>query len=410
MIGDVNVRLIMQHTLATPIVIILLLLVPLAGAQDVSRGDEKFTRTDRARGAAVELRPETTIYGNEIRFGQIARWADADKDVFEPLSQLIVARFGEKQAVRGISIVELRTLLRDAGINTSMMNFTGALTCTITRSDAQVSNPDKLDQLITAQNKNNEPTTAPDAPRGGDFSRHQPAPDATPVAFQGESERGVQTLRNLLTADLASRVKVPVETLQMTFRGEDERILRLAEPQFRFTLDGQRVGNLGEVSWQVTVTSDKGSTRSFIQARAQAWQDQLVVTRPLAVKQPITEADVVERRTLVDRVSDDMLLKRDQVIGQLASRDLKPGTVMTGRLVDPVQLVRPGQFVTIEHAVGAVSVKIVARAIDGGSYGQTIRVKNETTREMFRATVTGPQAASINPVTPARDPVALGNG
>ena len=63
---------------------------------------------------------------------------------------------------------------------------------------------------------------------------------------------------------------------------------------------------------------------------------------------------------------------------------------------------------TIEHAVGAVSVKIVARAIDGGSYGQTIRVKNETTREMFRAMITGPQTASVNPVTPASDPVAMG--
>ena len=221
-----------------------------------------------------------------------------------------------------------------------MMNFTGSLTCTITRSDAQVSNPDKLDQLISAQNK--VESSSDNAPRDGDFSRHQPTPDATGINLASKPDESVQTLRDLLTTDLASRLKIPVETLQITFRGEDDRLLRLAQPQFRFSIDGQRVGNLGEVSWQVTVTSDKGSTRSFIQARAQAWQNQLVVTRPLAVKQPIGDADVVERRTLVDRISDDMLLNRDQVIGQLAARDLKPGVIMTGRLVDPVQLVRPG--------------------------------------------------------------------
>lgn len=396
-------RIDITYILAMPVV--LLLLAPFATAQDVTQGAEKFTRSDRARGASIELRAEATIYGNEIRFGQIARWADVDRDIFEPLAQLIVARFGEKQAVRSLSIAELRSLLRDAGVNVSMMNFTGSLTCTITRSDAQVSNPDKLDQLIAAEERSNAPALSTSPARAEDRGGTQVA--ASSVQFDAAPEKTVQTLRDLLTADLASRVKLPVESLQLTFRGEDDRILRLAEPQFRFSIDGQRVGNLGDVSWQVTITSDKGSTRSFIQARAQAWQNQLVVARPLSVKQLITAADVVERRTLVDRVSDDPLLSREQVVNQQASRDLKAGTVMTARLVDPVQLVRPGQFVSIEHSVGSVMVKIVARAVDGGSFGQTIRVKSETTREVFRVTVTGPQTASINPVAPPSEPVAI---
>jgi flagella basal body P-ring formation protein FlgA len=403
------VRIDTQNFLATTVVWIVALVAPFAVAQEAPRAVEKFTRSDRTSGATIELRSEATIYGNEIRFAQIARWADADRDVFEPLAQLVVARMSDKQAVRGIAIAELRSLLRDAGVNTSMMNFTGSLTCTITRSDAEVSNPDKLDQLITAQNQDAQPSPSRDVAQGGEFSRDLPAPASAPVAIEAEAEKGVQTLRDLLTADLASRLRISTDSLQMTFRGEHDRLLRLAEPAFRFTIDGQRVGNLGDVSWQVTITSDKGSTRSFIQARAQAWQSQLVVTRPLAVKQPITDADVVERRTLVDRMTDDPLLKREQVVGQVASRDLKPGTVMTGRLVDPVQLVRPGQFVSIEHAVGAVKVKIVARAVDGGSMGQTIRVKNETTREILRVTVTGPQTASINPPAAASEPVALGS-
>ncbi len=333
-------------------------------------------RSDRATGAAVELRTETTVIGNEIRFRQIARWADADKDVFDPIGDLVVARFGAKQSVRSISVGELRELLRDAGINTVMMNFAGSLTCSITRSDVAVAQEEKLEQVIS-QKSASKPLIS------------------EPVA---EEQTGTRSLRAALESDLASRLHLPLESLQITFKGEDDKILRLSEPQVRFGIQPQRASNLGDVSWHVTLTTDAGgSTKAFVTARAQAWQDQLVAVRPLATKQIITEADVAERRTLVDRLDEDPLLKRPQTVGQQASRPLKPGTVLTSKLVDAVQLVRPGQFVTIEHATGAVRVKIVARAVDGGTFGQSIRVKNETTREIMRVTVTGPQEASINP-------------
>jgi hypothetical protein len=38
--------------------------------------------------------------------------------------------------------------------------------------------------------------------------------------------------------------------------------------------------------------------------------------------------------------------------------------------------------------------------MEGGSYGQTIRVKNEATREVFQVVLTGPQTATMNLATP----------
>jgi len=363
-------------------VLVLALLAQLASAQ-LAHGQEKFLRSDTASGVAVELRGESTVIGQEIRFRQIARWSDTDKAVFEPLGELIVARFGDKQGVKSISIPELRTLLRDAGVNTSMMNFAGALSCTITRSDVEVAQEKKLEQFVASK--------TPDAVKT----------ETKVVEIAGDA--GDRSLRSILTADLASRLKIPAETLQITFRTEDEKLLRLAEPQFQFGINAQRVGDLGEVSWHVNVTSEGKVRRTFVQARAQAWQDQLVVVKPLGVGQILTDADVVERRILADSVSNDPLLKRDQAVGQQAARDLKAGNVLTGKLVDSVQLIRPGQYVTIEQNNGGVSVRIVARAIDGGKFGQTVRVKNETTREIFRVTVTGPQQGSINPAATKTD-------
>jgi flagella basal body P-ring formation protein FlgA len=181
----------------------------------------------------------------------------------------------------------------------------------------------------------------------------------------------------------------------MTFLPQDERLLSLSEPNFRFQVDPNRARNLGEVSWNVLVFADNTSQRAVVSATARAWQSQLVVSRPIGFKQIITENDVVERRALIDRLSDETVLAKSQAVGQQAARELKPGVVLTGRMVDAIQLVRAGQFVTVVYRQGSVELKTVAKALEPGSFGQTIRVKNEATKDIFEVVLTGPQTASM---------------
>lgn len=64
-------------------------------------------------------------------------------------------------------------------------------------------------------------------------------------------------------------------------------------------------------------------------------------------------------------------------------------------MVDAVPLVRAGQLVTVVLQQGSVQVKTVARAMEGGSFGQSIRVKNEATRDIFEVVLTGPQTGRL---------------
>src|SRR5690606_36228000 len=104
---------------------------------------------------------------------------------------------------------------------------------------------------------------------------------------------------------------------------------------------------LGRVSWDVIIEADGQTQKARLTGTARAWQQQLVVTKPLAFKQIIREDDVVDRRTLVDHLGDAPLLRPEQAIGRMAAMELKPGTVLTARMVDAVPLVRPGQLVTV---------------------------------------------------------------
>jgi flagella basal body P-ring formation protein FlgA len=204
--------------------------------------------------------------------------------------------------------------------------------------------------------------------------------------------------------DLSVRLKVPVEDLHVTFNPKDDQALRLAEPQFKFDIQPKRVRNLGAVAWDVQVltangnaSSSKRSQKMSIAATARAWQRQVVLAKPLAFKQTIRDTDVTERRVLVDNLEDETLLGPKQVIAQQAARELKPGTVITARHVQPVPLARTGQFVTVLLSRGGVTIKTVARAMEEGSYGQTIKVKNEGTKDIFEVVLTGPQEATLGP-------------
>jgi flagella basal body P-ring formation protein FlgA len=126
----------------------------------------------------------------------------------------------------------------------------------------------------------------------------------------------------------------------------------------------------------------------------------------MARRQVIQDTDVTSRRVLVDQLPEATLVSRDQVVGQMASHDLKPGSVVTAQAVEAVPLAKANQYITVTLERGGIRVKGVAKALEGGCYGQTIRVKNEATKDVYQVVLTGPQEGSIAPVAAAESPKA----
>lgn len=352
----------------------------------------------RPAGAMLEIRGDASVIGSEVRLRQICRWSDQDKGLFEPIGDLILARLSSGAPFKALSVDEIRSTLRDAGVNIAAINFTGSINCTVSRSDVQYDEKDGLAKWIEV----NTPTTAPAA-------APELASAVTPATHPDDASP-VRTLRDLLVNDLAVQLNLPVDILQVDFRQQDLHLLNTSTPLFSFDIQPIRNRSLGAVSWNVTVSAGDGQQRRkvTISAQARAWQDQVVIMRPLTSRQIIRTEDLVKRRALVDQTTDDTLLAMDQIVGQQASRDLKPGTILTSKMIDPVTLVKVGQFVTITLDQGSVSIKTVARALEGGVYGQTIRVKNESTRDVYQVILTGPQTATMNLSTPIAPVASVG--
>lgn len=355
--------------------------------------EPKFVPQPLTAGAGtLEFRNDATVQGSEIKLKQLCRWPDSDTNAFTPVADLVVARFDKGAAYRTVTLDEIRATLRDAGVNLAVVRFAGTTRCTVTRGDLAGGDRPGLKQWIEE--------------RGGMVAaatESAPVAAASAVAERPNFDPGaVHTLRECLLADLSQRLNLPIEQLQVSFDSKDTNLLNLAEPSFKFDIQPRRVRDLGEVMWGVTIVAGgRGQQQKVtVTANARAWQQQVVLARPLSFRGVIRADDITERRVLIDHVDPMPVLSKAQVVGQEAARDLQTGTVMTARCVEPVALAKPGQYITVLLTQGSVQVKSVAKAMETGSFGQSIRVKNEATRDVFEVTLTGPQTATMGAVTP----------
>jgi flagella basal body P-ring formation protein FlgA len=370
-------------------------LATIATARIPEAGMEKFVPNIApiSCSGTLQMLKAAEIPGNEIRVRQVVRWSEADSASFSSIADLVIDRFDGSAGNRKLTLEELRSTLTGAGVNLGLVHFSGSGTCLLSHADVLAPAVPTDDRTVIQQWIDQKNKAAADA---------APATQPTDLAVDGSSVGDLESspyhsLRDRLLIDLSQRLNLPVDQLQMTFDPKDRNLLNLSEPAFRFDLQPRRVRDLGRVNWDVTVvTGDKQHTVS-VNADARAWQRQFVMEKAANIKQVIRDTDINQRRVLVDHLAEDQLLTRDQIVGQQAARDLKPGTVLTAKLIDPVPLARNGQYVTVTLNEGGLQVRTVAKAMESGSFGQTIKVKSEQTQDLYDVTLTGPQQASMGP-------------
>ncbi|HEY7116608.1 MAG TPA: flagellar basal body P-ring formation chaperone FlgA [Tepidisphaeraceae bacterium] len=387
--------------------------VELGGSEKFVPGGERFYA-----GATLELRGEVNVIGEEVKLRQVCRWSDSDKAAFEPIADLVLVRLARKSPYRTLTVRELRDTLHDAGVNLGVVRFAGATSCTVARTDVKFDERSALEEWIAnketaaakpplIQAPTSRPTkamTAPPAASAPAKSIPSATAESATLAKAVDEPKPYKSLKEYLVAEASERLNLPPEQLQFHFNPADEKLLNLSEPHFEFNVKGPRYKALGDVTWEVSIVADGQSQKASVTANVRAWQNQLVVNKPLGYRQVIRADDLIDRRTLVDSLSDDPLVTREQVVGEMAGRDLKSGTVLTARLIEPTILVKSGQLVSIVLTQGAIQAKSVARAMEQGTFGQSIRVKNEVTNNVFDVIITGAQTARLPGQAPAEKP------
>ncbi|HEY1683997.1 MAG TPA: flagellar basal body P-ring formation chaperone FlgA [Tepidisphaeraceae bacterium] len=336
------------------------------------------------RIGTLELQSEATVYSSTITLKQICRWSHDDDAVFQPVADLVLSRFAD-QSFASVKADDILNMLQGAGVSPAAVRFTGSAACTVTRIDQPIDRTAALVQWTQATEQSKS-ATQPSADNGL----------ATSVASSSHhADSPISTLEDALTADLANRLQMPVDSLQIKFDPRDDKLLGMTNPPFTFEIAPSRLHNLGNVSWDITLRAGRSSQSAHIAAVARGWQNQVVTANSVQFNQIIRDTDLTEQRVLVDHLDDDQLLTKSQIVNQQAAMDMKIGTLITARKVAAVPMIRTGQLVTVNVRQGGICLQTQARALESATYGQQVHLRNETTKDLFQATVTGPEQADV---------------
>jgi flagella basal body P-ring formation protein FlgA len=141
-------------------------------------------------------------------------------------------------------------------------------------------------------------------------------------------------------------------------------------------------------------------------------EEQLIVTRPLSRGQRFIASDIEIKRVQLDdpaaATATQPAITKEQILGNVASRELKRGDVLTAADMKRPAVVTKDQFMTVALRVGQFDVETVARALDSAAIGEIVRAKNEANGDVYRVVVTaanegrvageeGTNVATLNP-------------
>jgi flagella basal body P-ring formation protein FlgA len=321
----------------------------------------------------IHLRRATQT-SEKITLGDVARLQGA---AAQKLDDLVLGQFDQGQTQKTISLGRVRDLLTDRQVNWGRLSLTGFMACKVTRQK-QTSAPDA----------NQASDALRDASNGG--SGKARAEDRS----TGRGEAG--TLRRRVYGIVQQLADIKTDRLRVGFSQDDAQRLSRPIRGARYELapqTDQPFGRLpitirrfeqGRVAEQFTVSA-------HVQRRVQA----LVATRTISRGSALRESNVKQTtvwldddRTPIDRFSAvkerraDAVLRADQVV--------YPDDVQSPTLVER------GQVITVRCFTGGLVVRTVARAMDDGAKDETIKVRNEASREKFTCRVTGPRQAVVD--------------
>ncbi len=153
------------------------------------------------------------------------------------------------------------------------------------------------------------------------------------------------------------------------------RLARCEEAlQTRFPPGGRRDGNTA-----VRVSCDRPVTWSlYVPVTVERYVDVLVARRSLPRHHTLTPADLSFERIEVSRHAGTYHEEKASLVGLQTRRSIRPGQIVGTQHVTQPDVVSRGQRVIILAKTGTVAIRMRGEALENGTPGDYIRVKNSS--------------------------------
>jgi flagella basal body P-ring formation protein FlgA len=122
-----------------------------------------------------------------------------------------------------------------------------------------------------------------------------------------------------------------------------------------------------------------------------------VLTRHVRRGEILRARDVALRAIDQSQVPANAITQRDEVVGQAARRTLPSGTPVRDGDLEAPTLVRRGALVTMEISTRVMRLTARGKALDNGTLGETVRIRNIQSKRVVQGTVVGLDRVRITP-------------
>lgn len=341
----------------------------------------------------IVLNDRASTAGETVKLGDIAT---LHGDAAEELAGVEIATAtGGDQVVQ---MIDVRRKLDEAGVHWGKITLRGATRIVVSGRDLGGDTPQerrdsKSDQrthiaanLVGAIDLGS--TTAPVEPVTPTESI-----DEQPIHAPSGPAR---TLRRILVEMILDRIAAHPSDVRLTFDRESDVVLDLTDADFRFEIEpvGSRpIGRVPIIVRRYNAGQIAGTERIRVDVAVR--KAVVVAQRTLGRGQMVAASDVAVEVRWLDSMTGDPVSSVDAVVGQRVAGMIRQGRTIGAEDVTAPVMIKRGQVATIRVISGTLVLKTVARALDDASRGDSIRFRNDRTREEFIARVTGPQQATV---------------
>lgn len=212
------------------------------------------------------------------------------------------------------------------------------------------------------------------------------------VAETTAQSGGTPELRARLIERAITQFDLNDERCEVSVRNGLDRMPAIDEFTLR-TLTKSRAKGMVPVIVEYT-TFDGINGRAQITLSIRVFDSALVASSRLARGQELNSRSVVcEWRDVTD-FPGAPLRDLTAATGYRLRRNIPAGNVITASALEVIPDVEYGDEVTIEFSVGALSLRAVGSALEAGAVGETVRVRNITSKSIIKATITAPGVVS----------------
>lgn len=308
----------------------------------------------------VQLKSSATSADKLIQLREIAFLTG---DTAHKLGGSIVMQLRDNQKNTRINMAMVQKHLSDMGVNWGRLNLTGAAVCKIQIGEqAQqvassiVTNPN---QIMTTDN--------------------------------------ALTIHKQVIQYLQDYCGYSDQQLVVKFSTDDQKKLQESALQDRFEIKVFGTAKLGSLPLVIRRWRAKSYVGEFrVTANVSCKTLALVAVNNIRRGQSYGPDDVQVQEVLIQSNHTPPMQKLRDVVGMVATRNIrKKKTIFATDVEQPVVISR-GQMTTVRAIVGGMVIRTTARAMSDASLGQMVQLKNQRSREVFMARVTGPREAVID--------------